>query len=83
MSITRLSYVVDTALTNNKSGHKILKTYFGCDLFRNINLKQFDALFEKLNFEAMDDIDALKIALFYFANRVLNGRKGHCQINFD
>ena len=77
------SYGVDTALTNNKSGHRLLKTYFGGDLFRNINLKQFDALFEKLNFKAMDDIDALKIALFYFADRVLNGRKGHCQINFD
>ena len=31
----------------------------------------------------MDDIDALKIALFYFADRVLNARKNHCQINFS
>ena len=52
-------------------------------MFRNINLKQFDALFEELDFEAMDDIDALKIALFYFMDKVLNGRKGHCQINFS
>ena len=80
--VTGFSYDVDTALTNNKTGHTLLKTYFG-GLFRNINLKQFDALFEKLNFEAMDDIDALKIALFYFVDRVLNGRKGHYQINFS
>ncbi|GAY48370.1 hypothetical protein CUMW_111150, partial [Citrus unshiu] len=65
-----------TALRNNKSGHRLLKTYFGGDLFRNITVKQFDALFEKLNFQAMDDIDALKTALFYFADIVLNGRKG-------
>ena len=52
-------------------------------LFHNINLLQFDALFEELDFEAMDDIDALKVALFNFAGRVLNGRKGHCQINFS
>ena len=58
-----LSYGVDTALGNNKSGHRLLKTYFGADLFRNIIVKQFDVLFEKLNFQAMDDIDALKIAL--------------------
>ena len=31
----------------------------------------------------MDDIDALKITLIYFADRVLNGRKRHCQINFS
>ncbi|GAY45331.1 hypothetical protein CUMW_088670 [Citrus unshiu] len=31
----------------------------------------------------MDDMDALKIALFYFADRVLNARKNHCQVNFD
>ncbi|GAY49411.1 hypothetical protein CUMW_118870, partial [Citrus unshiu] len=52
----------------------LLNTYFD-RLFRNINLKQFDALFEELDFEAMDDIDALKTVLFYFADRVLNGRK--------
>ena len=80
--VTALSYGVDTALTNNKTVHKLLNTYFD-GLFRNITLKQFDALFEELDFKAMDDIDTLKIALFYFANRVLNGRKGHCQINFD
>ncbi|XP_052288377.1 uncharacterized protein LOC127899185 [Citrus sinensis] len=28
-------------------------------------------------------MDALKIAMFYFADRVLNARKNHCQINFD
>ncbi|GAY35510.1 hypothetical protein CUMW_278510 [Citrus unshiu] len=80
--VTGLSYDVDTALTNNKTVHRLLNTYFD-SLFHNINLKQFDALFEELNFEAMDDIDALKIVLIYFADRVLNGRKGHCQINFS
>ena len=54
--------------------HRLLNTYFD-RLFHNINLKQFDALFEELDFEAMDDIDALKTVLFYFADRVLNGRK--------
>ncbi|KAH9743721.1 AUGMIN subunit 6 [Citrus sinensis] len=82
-TIYSLQQNLDTALRNNKSGHRLLKTYFGGDLFRNITVKQFDALFEKLNFQAMDDIDALKTALFYFADIVLNGRKGHCQINFD
>ncbi|GAY59143.1 hypothetical protein CUMW_192300 [Citrus unshiu] len=81
--ITGLSYGVDTTLINNKSGYELLKMCFGGDLFRNINLKQFDALFEKLNFEAMDDINTLKITLFYFVDRVLNGRNSHCQINFD
>ena len=80
--VTALSYGVDTALTNNKTVHKLLNTYFD-GLFRNITLKQFDALFEELDFKAMDDIDTLKIALFYFADRVLNGRKGYCQINFS
>lgn len=31
--------------------------------------------FEDLNFNDMDNIDALQIVLYYFANRVLNGRK--------
>ena len=35
-----------------------------------------------LDFEAMDDNDALKITLFYFVNRILNRRKKHCRINF-
>lgn len=56
--------------------------YFG-DVHRKINLKEFDALFKKLKFEEMDDTDALKIAIFYFANRVLNARKNYFQINFD
>ena len=80
--VTGLSYCVDTALKNRKTVHRLLNTYFDC-LFRNINLKRFDVLFEELDFEAMDDIDALKIGLFYFADRVLNGRKGHCQINLS
>ncbi|GAY31825.1 hypothetical protein CUMW_272370 [Citrus unshiu] len=80
--VIRLSYGVDTTLRNKKTVHRLLNMYFD-GLFRNINLKQFDALFEKLDFEAMDDIDALKIVLFYFADRDLNGRKDHCQINFS
>ena len=35
-----------------------------------------------LDFKTMDDTDALKIAMFYFADKVLNRRKDHCQINF-
>ena len=35
-----------------------------------------------LHFKTMNDTDALKIAMFYFADRVLHGRKDHCQINF-
>ena len=30
----------------------------------------------------MDDTDVLKIALFYFVYKVLNGRKEHCKIKF-
>ncbi|GAY66809.1 hypothetical protein CUMW_251730 [Citrus unshiu] len=56
--------------------------YFG-GVHRKINVKEFDALFKELKFEEMDDMDALKIALFYFTDRVLNARKNHCQINFD
>ena len=62
--------------------HRLINTYFN-GLHHKISLKQFDVLFEKLKFEAMDDIDALNIALFYFADRVLNGRKNHSQINFS
>ncbi|GAY65102.1 hypothetical protein CUMW_238640, partial [Citrus unshiu] len=80
--VTGLSYGVDTKLRNNKTVHRLRNTYFG-GVHRKINLKEFDALFKKLKFEAMDDIDALKIALFYFADRVLNARKNHCQINFS
>ena len=62
--------------------HRLINTYFN-GLHHKISLKQFDVLFEKLKFEAMDDIDALKIALFYFADRVPNARKNHCQVNFS
>ena len=79
--VTVLFYGVDTALTNKKMVNRLLNTYVD-GLFHNINLKQIDVLFE-LDFEVMDNIDALKIALFYFADRVVNGRKCHCQINFS
>ena len=80
--VTGLSYGVDTELRNNKIVHRLWNTYFS-GVHRKINLKEFDVLFKKLKFEAMDDIDALKIALFYFAARVLNVRKNHCQIIFS
>ncbi|GAY60940.1 hypothetical protein CUMW_205960 [Citrus unshiu] len=80
--VTGLSYGVDTKLRNNKTVHRLRNTYFG-GVHHKINLKEFDALFKKLKFEEMDDMDTLKIALFYFADRVLNAKKNHCQINFD
>ena len=42
-----------------------LNMYFD-GLFNNINLTQFDSRFEDLDFKTIDDIDALKIALYYF-----------------
>ncbi|GAY65417.1 hypothetical protein CUMW_240980 [Citrus unshiu] len=80
--VTGLSYGVDTELRDDKKIDRLWKTYFG-GVHRKINIKEFDALFKELKFEEVDDMDALKIALFYFANRVLNERKNHCQINFD
>ena len=80
--VTGLSYGVATELRNNKTVHRLRNTYFG-GVHRKINVKEFNALFKELKFEEMNDMDALKIALFYFADRVLNARKNHCQINFD
>ncbi|XP_052288752.1 uncharacterized protein LOC127899414 [Citrus sinensis] len=80
--VTGLSYGVDTELSDDKKVDRLRKAYFG-GVHRKINAKEFDALFKELKFEEMDDMDALKIALFYFADRVLNVRKNHCQINFD
>lgn len=37
--------------------------------------------FEDLNFNDMDNIDALQIVLYYFADRVLNGRKDQRTLN--
>lgn len=49
------------------------------DLYYNRNprvtIKQSDENFEEFNFNDTDDIDVLKITLYYFANKVLNGRK--------
>ncbi|GAY68779.1 hypothetical protein CUMW_266870 [Citrus unshiu] len=47
---------------------RLRNTYFG-GVHRKINVNQFDAVFKELKFEEMDDMDALKIALFYFADR--------------
>ncbi|GAY57741.1 hypothetical protein CUMW_181790 [Citrus unshiu] len=80
--VTGLSFGVDTNKKNDEMEQRLRNTYFG-GVHRKINVKQFDAVFKKLKFEEMDDMDALKIALFYFADRVLNARKNHCQINFD
>ena len=62
--------------------HRLLKKYFAAK-YRDINLGQFEQRFMNLDFKAMHDTDALKIAMFYFADRVLNRRKDHYQINFN
>ncbi|GAY54484.1 hypothetical protein CUMW_157050 [Citrus unshiu] len=83
--VTGLSYGVDIELRDDKKVDRLQKTYFD-GVHRKINVKEFDALFKESKFEEMDDMDnmdALKIALFHFADRVLNARKNHCQINFD
>ncbi|XP_052287642.1 uncharacterized protein LOC112498263 [Citrus sinensis] len=83
--VTGLSFGVDTNQKNDEMEQRLRNTYFG-GVHRKINVKEFDAIFKELKFEEMDDMDdmdALKIALFYFADRVLNARKNHCQINFD
>lgn len=53
--------------------HRLRDLYFNGNL--EVNLKQFDARLKDLNFDDMDDVDALKVTLYYFADRVLNGRK--------
>lgn len=80
--VTELPYGKDVVLKKLKMVHRLLNIYFD-SLFDNINLKQFNLRFEDFDFEAMDDINALKIALYYFVDMVLNGRKTHCQINFS
>ena len=77
-----LCYGEDVMLIKHKTMHRLLKKYFA-GKFREINFDQFEQIFMDLDFRAMDDIDALKVALFYYANRVLNRRKDHCQINFN
>jgi len=80
--VTGLSFGVDTNQQNDEIEQRLQNTYFG-GVHRKMNVNQFDAIFKELKFEKMDDMDALKIAMFYFADRVLNARKNHCQINFD
>lgn len=80
--VTGLSFGIDTNQENDEMEQRLRNTYFG-GVHRKINVKQFDAVSKKLKFKEMDDMDALKIALFYFADRILNARKNHCQINFD
>ena len=83
--VTGLSFGVNTKRKIDEMEQRLRKTYFG-GVHHKINVKEFDALFKELKFEEMDDMDdmdALKIALFYFTDRVLNARKNHCQINFD
>ena len=59
--------------------HMLRDLYFNGDL--GANLKQFDARFDDLNFNNMEDVNALKIVLYYFADRVLNRRKGERKPN--
>ena len=72
--VTGLSFGVDTNKKNDEMEQRLRNAYFG-GVHRKINVKEFDAIFKELKFEEMDDMDALKIALFYFADRVLNAKK--------
>ncbi|KAH9667254.1 hypothetical protein KPL70_020965 [Citrus sinensis] len=74
--VTGLSFGVDTNKKNDEMEQRLRNTYFG-GVHRKINVKEFDAIFKELKFEEMDDMDALKIALFYFADRVLNAIRKH------
>lgn len=62
--------------------HRLLNKYFG-GLFHKINLGHFESKFIDLDFEAMDDNDALKIVLLYFTDIVLNRKKDNCQTNLS
>ena len=57
----------------------LLNKYFG-DLFRKMNLVQFASIFVDLHFDNMDNIDALKMMLYYFIDRVLTGRKNYFKL---
>lgn len=57
----------------------LLNKYFG-ELFRKMNLVQFESIFANLHFDNMDNIDALKMVLYYFIDRVLTGRKNHFKL---
>ena len=81
MSRYGLSNCSNVEPKNLKTQHRVRNKYFD-SRFKDLNLKQLDARFAALNFRAMDDTNALKIALYYFANRVLNGRKDHSQADF-
>lgn len=79
--ITRLSNGLNVLLKNMKAHHRMFDKYFG-GRSKDLNLKKLDARFCALNFRAMDHIDALKIALYYFAYRILNKRKDNRQADF-
>lgn len=57
---------------NTKLGanHRLNDVYFDNDI--GANLKELYENFENLNFNDMDDFDALKIVLYYFIDRVLD-----------
>lgn len=55
------------------ASNRLRDFYFNSNL--DTTLKQFDENFENLNFNDIYDIDALNIALYYFADRVFNERK--------
>lgn len=62
--------------------YRLLNKYFDGRLC-NLNLDIFDSRFEDLVFQAMVDIDVLKITLYYSTNKALNGRNDHYQVNFS
>lgn len=62
--------------------YRLLHKYFDGRLC-NSNLDIFDSRFEDLVFQAIADIDALKITLYYSTEKALNGRKYHYQVNFS
>ncbi|XP_024042914.1 uncharacterized protein LOC112099703 [Citrus clementina] len=80
--VTGLCYGKNVFLTKHKTMHRLLNKYFG-GRNRDLNLGQFEERFMNLDFKTMNDTDALKIAMFYFADRVLHRRKDYCQINFN
>jgi Domain of unknown function (DUF1985) len=61
--------------------NRLLKKYFGnCS---SLSLKELDERFMFLDFKGMKDLDALKIALYYFADRVLFGRKSNRAVDMS
>ena len=79
--VTGLCYGAHNIHRNAKleTNRRLRDLYFDNDI--RVNLKQFDENFEDLNFNDIDDFDALLNALYYFTDRVLNGRKNERKLN--